>query len=61
MWMIILLFCVGAIILSPFSRNARKVAGGFIMAVFLVVAGWVGFIVFLGAVSCLIGPEACGF
>ena len=55
-WLII--FCVGLVLISPFSRNARKILGGVFTFVFAILFGWIFFIASLGLLSCWI-DAAC--
>jgi|LWDU01.1.fsa_nt_gi hypothetical protein len=51
----ILIFCIGLVLISPFSRNARKMLGGVFTFIFAIVFGWIFFIAALGLLSCWIG------
>jgi hypothetical protein len=46
------IFCVGLVLISPFSRNARKMLGGIFTFIFAILFGWIFFIAALGLLSC---------
>ena len=48
----IFIFCVGLVLISPFSRNARKILGGIFTITFALFFGWMFFIAALGLLSC---------
>jgi len=52
------IFCIGLVLLAPFSRSARKMLGGIFTITFALFFGWIIFIASLGLLSCWI-DTAC--
>jgi len=44
MVMFILMFCIGLIVLAPFSRKARHAFGAIVGAIFVAIVGWLIFV-----------------